>query len=510
MIDDTTKVHIAKYDADSGEILAGAELQILDSNGNVVDEWTSTTEEHIVEAVLKAGATYTLHETKAPEYFELADDVEFTVSSNGEIDKVTMSDIQKKGNIEIQKTTEGMLNLGNISFTLSGTSNLGHEVSITAVTDENGIALFEHIPVGTYTVTEDGETTPYAYLTADPIEVEVFYAETTTTEIHNDEKTGTIEVHKTTEGMLNLDGIDFVLGGTSDSGREISVTATTDENGIATFENIPIGTYTITEDGKTTPTAYMVADSIDVAVYYAETTTQEIHNDEKTGSIEVHKTTENMTNIEGISFILSGTSDSGREISITAVTDKDGIATFENIPIGTYTITEEAASVPTGYLVASDTDVEVYYSETTTVEVLNDTTKVKISKQDATTGKEISGAKLQVIDKDGNVVEEWTSTNEPHLIEGKLKAGETYTLHEDLAPTGYDVASDISFTVNEDGSVLTVVMKDEITSTPDSSSPPTTTTSTPNPGTGTAAAGTSVVLGLACAVVFFKSKKENK
>jgi uncharacterized surface anchored protein len=254
----------------------------------------------------------------------------------------------------------------------------------------------------------------------------------------------------------------------------------------------------------------MVADPIEVTVYYAETTTQEIYNSEKTGSIEVHKTTKDMTNIEGISFVLSGTSDSGREISITAVTDKNGIATFENIPIGTYTITEEATSVPAGYLVASDTNVEVYYSETSTVEVLNDTTKVKISKQDATNGNEIAGAKLQILDKDGNVIEEWISTNEPHLIEGKLIAGETYTLHEEFAPTGYDVASDITFTVNEDGSILTVVMTDEITSTPETSSPPTTTTSTPNPETGTASAGATVVLVLACMAVFFKSKKEKK
>ena len=68
--------------------------------------------------------------------------------------------------------------------------------------------------------------------------------------------------------------------------------------------------------------------------------------------------------------------------------------------------------------------------------------------------------KLQVIDKEGNVIKEWVSTNEPHFIEAKLIAGETYTLREITAPDGYNTAEDIEFTVNDDGSVTEVVMKD--------------------------------------------------
>lgn len=264
----------------------------------------------------------------------------------------------------------------------------------------------------------------------------------------------------------------------------------------------------MTEDGKTTPTAYMVADPVEVEVFYAETTTQEIHNDEKTGTFEVHKTTEGMTDLEGISFILSGTSDSGRDISITAVTDKNGIATFKNIPIGTYTITEVKSTVPAGYLVADAETVEVFYAKTTTAEIFNDTTKVKVSKQDITTGRELPGAHLEVIDNDENIVEEWISTNEPHMIEGVLIAGEEYTLRETIAPDGYKVATDIKFTVAEDGSVQTVVMKDElIPSTPETPSAPSTPT-TPNPSTGTAVAGVSIILGVIC-VCMVLSKRKN-
>ena len=93
----------------------------------------------------------------------------------------------------------------------------------------------------------------------------------------------------------------------------------------------------------------------------------------------------------------------------------------------------------------------------------DDTTKVMISKQDITNGKELPGTTLQIIDEDGNVVEEWVSTDEAHFIEGKLIAGKEYTLRETIAPEGYEIANEIRFTVNEDGTMTEVVMYDELT-----------------------------------------------
>ena len=87
-----------------------------------------------------------------------------------------------------------------------------------------------------------------------------------------------------------------------------------------------------------------------------------------------------------------------------------------------------------------------------------------ITKTDITGSKELGGAKLVVKDKNGNVVDSWTSAEgETHIIEGKLIAGETYILHEEQSPDGYAIASDVIFEVGEDGKVQTVVMKDETT-----------------------------------------------
>ena len=104
--------------------------------------------------------------------------------------------------------------------------------------------------------------------------------------------------------------------------------------------------------------------------------------------------------------------------------------------------------------------------------VKDDVTRVSVKKMDITGQKEVAGARLLLKDKDGNVIESWMSTTEAHVFEQKLIAGETYTLTEVTAPSGYEVAADITFTVNKDGTVSVdgkavdgneIVMKDETT-----------------------------------------------
>ncbi|MGN1183584.1 MAG: collagen binding domain-containing protein, partial [Faecalibacillus sp.] len=125
-----------------------------------------------------------------------------------------------------------------------------------------------------------------------------------------------------------------------------------------------------------------------------------------------------------------------------------------------YILHEDLA--PIGYATASDVTFTVNGDGSTTKVVMKDEiTKVDISKVDATTSKEIEGAKLTLTDKEtGQVIETWTSKKEPHRIEG-LEVNKTYILHEDLAPAGYETASDVEFTIKDTGEVQKVVMKDE-------------------------------------------------
>ena len=151
----------------------------------------------------------------------------------------------------------------------------------------------------------------------------------------------------------------------------------------------------------------------------------------------------------------------------TKVTDENGIVKFDSdLCHGTYYVKEEQR-LP-GYLPNEEIwEFEAGYSDqneallTYEHEVENQPTESHFTKRDATTGEELLGASLQIIDQDGNVVEEWISTKEPHVVYG-LSEG-SYLLHEELAPyeDGYVSASDVTFEVSEDGSIAEVEMKDE-------------------------------------------------
>ena len=151
----------------------------------------------------------------------------------------------------------------------------------------------------------------------------------------------------------------------------------------------------------------------------------------------------------------------------TAISDENGNVSFKtDLPLSLFEIRELKA--PIGY-VSNDEVYEVDASyqgqeiETIkiTYEVLNEITKVEISKQDITTGKELAGAHMVVKEKDGSIFDTWVSTKEPHMIKG-LEPNKTYELIETSSPYGFALAQKIEFTVVDTGDVQKVEMKDEL------------------------------------------------
>ena len=96
--------------------------------------------------------------------------------------------------------------------------------------------------------------------------------------------------------------------------------------------------------------------------------------------------------------------------------------------------------------------IDGYISTVKDYDITNTITSVKINKVDIADGKLVEGAYLQILDQDGNVVDEWVSTKESHEVTG-LMTGETYTLHEMTAPDGYDLTEDTTFVLKEDGTI---------------------------------------------------------
>ena len=148
---------------------------------------------------------------------------------------------------------------------------------------------------------------------------------------------------------------------------------------------------------------------------------------------------------------------SGNVVEQWVSTDKPHV--IDALPEGKYTLEETIA--PDGYIRAESIEFEVVNGKATTVVMKDDYTKLKISKIDITSKEELPGATLVIKDEEGNVVDEWVSTEEAHYIE-KIKPGK-YTLEETIAPDGYIRAEKIEFEVLETGDVQTVTMVDDYT-----------------------------------------------
>ena len=398
--------------------------------------------------------------------------------------------------------------------TLDGTirANAG-DVVAEITTDENGYAETDLLYLGKYEVREITAPDGYA-LNAESQFVELTYAgqeiavrDTVNTSFVNDYQGVEISLSKVMEkdelfnignsdeytrvrfGLFAAENITAADGSVIPADGLIAEVSLNEDMTAVIAEKIPFGKYYVQEIA--TDEHYVLNGKkylVNFEYMGQEVTTVSIDcgqfvNELKRGKIEGIKVNESNEPLENALFGLFAVDTAeftADNAYMTAVSDENGHFEFDKIPYGEYIVREIEA--PTGYIL-SDESYPVTISEdgeVIEIKAVNKSTKVRISKQDITTGEELPGATIQIIDKDGNVVDEWVSTTEPHFIEAELTAGEKYTLHEAAAPDGYVIANDVEFTINSDGTVTEVVMYDE--HTPDLEIPPTVTIDTPNTG----------------------------
>ena len=191
-----------------------------------------------------------------------------------------------------------------------------------------------------------------------------------------------------------------------------------------------------------------------------------ITNTLKTGNLELEKlitgdlSDEKLTaeEKEALTFTITGPYDYQETVYYSDFTD--GKYLLSSLPLGEYQVIEANAKIP-GYVLTADYSVEegtteILHNETATVTITNnyETTSVKISKVDITSHEELEGEHLQIIDQEGNIVDEWDSTKTAHETTG-LRTGETYILRETVAPDDYNITNDTTFELNEDGTINT-------------------------------------------------------
>ena len=201
-----------------------------------------------------------------------------------------------------------------------------------------------------------------------------------------------------------------------------------------------------------------VGDVIDGLYEYTED-----FSDEKTDLNKVEKADE----MEELAIRLNKIANENKITGISDITDNTGKLVFKELKVGIYLLrvtdyNEYEYVEPTLISIPTyDEDVQNSMNFDVTVIPKHTPFKVTVSKQDITDHKELEGAHLQVTDEKGNIVDEWISGKEPHMIQN-LFCNHTYTLTETIAPKNYKVAQSINFTVEESGKIQKVIMYDEL------------------------------------------------
>lgn len=485
----TSQLKLVKKDKETEKTITlnSASFKIKDANGNYVtqkvsgkkyDTFTTNSKNQVVvfdgnngevflPLSLDAG-TYTVEEVRVPEGFlELESPITFTITNtrnydvDGDEDPIITVNVKNDrcyGKLEVKKSIESfeadktLVNkedLSGFEFSLYAKediiSPIDGSVLVKAndrygkyVTDSNGNISVSKIPMGSYilkeTKTKDGfvlddKETTITFKQSDTVTKEY----TVTTNIEN--KTTKFELSKKT-----------VTGDDELEGAKLTVA---DKDGNIIDEWIS-GKAPHLIEGLTVNQIYTLTEEIAPEGYVKATT--------------IYFTVDNTGKVQKITMIdktvsMSKVDVGGKEVegATIQVKDKDGnivdewVSTTESHLIKgleegqTYVLHEEVAA--DGYVKATDIEFTVSKEKTdskvTMIDKIVDMSKVDVA------GKELPGAQIKVFDEDGNVVDEWTSTTEPHKIKG-LEEGEKYILHEEVGPEGYVVATDVEFTVTEE------------------------------------------------------------
>ena len=482
------QLFVSKKDVTGDDELPGATLTVTDVDGNEIDKWVSTDKAHAVKG-LRAGVEYILTEVTAPEGYAVAKSIRFTVNDDFAIQTVEMVDKQ----VTVSKVDITGKEIPGATLTV--TDKETGDVVDEWVSDETPHPI-KNIAVGkTYILTE--KLAPNGFVKAEDIE---FTVEDDFTVQHVEMKDKYVEISKTDIAGDEIEGAELTVTD-KETGEVVDKWTSTKES--HKVSGLEVGkTYILTE--VVAPKDYSIAESIEFTV---ENDFKAQHVTMKDKQVKISKR-DITTGKEIDGAKLTVLDEKGNKID-TWASKKGKDHYITGLKVGeTYILREETA--PDGYVKAEDIKFTVKNDfKVQTVVMKDDYTKVEISKQDITNGKELPGATLVIKDSNGKEIEKWTSTDEAHYIE-KLPVGK-YVLTEITAPDGYEVAEDVEFEVKETGEIQKVVMKDSPKPTP-------TTPKTGIPQTGENVGylvGAVVVIALAAVVLVLvnrkkKSKKDEK
>lgn len=498
----TTHFEFNKTDITGDKEVAGATLTIKDDQGKVLDKWISNDKAHSIEGLI-VGKTYTLTETITAKDYVKATDIIFTVKNSSKLETVTMKDKQ----VAFSKTDiTGENEIEGATITVS-------EKQTGKVVDEWVSEKKKHLINGleegkSYILSE--KISPEEFVKSSDIEFTVTKEKTNQKIIMKDKQ---VSISKSTVGgsevvgatMQILDQDGNIIDEWISEGKEHFANNLEEGKSYILHEDLsPLGlnlandiefevTYDkenqkvemidtindvskVKEDGKQLKGAELtVVSNKTKQIVDRWTTGQHIFDvtEDMQSQIKENKKAEGMYIDEDDSTITYSISKNKDRDDYRLVFVKDGTTTYANIDLNgdetshmiegliageEYVLRE--TKTPNGYATSKEQTFKVEENKDISLTLIDEDIKVQISKQDITNKKEIEGAKLKVVDKDGNNIDEWTSGKEPHMIKN-LNVGESYTLIEETAPEGYKIAESIDFKIEDTGATQHVVMYDE-------------------------------------------------
>lgn len=415
------KVTASKTTITGTDEIKGAVMTVTDNDGKVIDTWTSDGNPHSIKG-LHEGWEYTLTETTAPKGYVKAESIKFTVSTDKKDQTLVMKDKQFTAS---KKDVSGKNYVEGAKLEVRDDQNRVVD-SWTSTKEDHYVSGLEEGKK--YTLIET--TAPKGYVKAESIEF---------TAGDKDQKL-VMKDKQVTVTKTEVSGTDEVEGAkmtvTDEKGKTVDEwTSGKEEHYVSGLEEGK--TYTLTE--TTAPNGYVKAESIEFTVS-KDKVNQKVNMLDK--QISVTK-----TDITGTQEVPGAT---------LTVKDADGntVDTWvsgekEHYVSGleegkTYTLIEETA--PEGYVRADEITFTVT-KEKVDQEVNMFDAQVKVTKTDALTGDAVKGAEFTVFDKDGNIVDKWTTDGTAHAVSG-LDAGCEYILKETKTPEGYMTAPDRTLVVS--------------------------------------------------------------
>ena len=376
------------------------------------------------------------------------------------------------GRLKLRKTDVGGKLLDGAIFHVTG-NNFDQDATVT-----NGEIVLDNLLVGEYTITE--KNAPHGYLVnTATFSTTVNPGETSEVTITDEAPTGQILIKKSdadglVQGEASLEGAEYTVYNSEN--KEVGKIMT-DKTGRGQLNNLILGIYTVKETKA--PVGYNLdPQTYAVELTYKDQTTSIVWNHVesqdkvKVGQIEILKTDTNNHPLKGGEFGIYANNDmyightlyKKGQLVMSIKTNDKGIAKSGDLPYGSYYVKELSAPDQEDgnkeNFVLSD---ETQYVKITGDKLFSMTfvdTTVTASKKDIAGTDEIKGAKMQVTDMNGKIIDTWTSTNKPHSIKGLTK-GHDYILTEITAPNGFVKAESIKFTVSKEKKNQAVVMKDK-------------------------------------------------